>query len=94
MTSIYKDIKLTYPDDMPLQEAERYCQDEIDAWVSECPDKAIASVEIVLHDGEVEIHSLERSPIKRVRRVSGYLSTLDHFGDSKLAEERDRVKHC
>lgn len=29
----------------------------------------------------------------RIRRITGYLSSLDQFCDSKKAEERDRVKH-
>jgi len=31
--------------------------------------------------------------ITRVRRITGYLSTLDRFNDSKLAEEENRIKH-
>jgi ribonucleoside-triphosphate reductase len=31
--------------------------------------------------------------IRRVRRITGYLSTVDRFNDSKLAELKDRVKH-
>jgi len=31
--------------------------------------------------------------ISRVRRITGYLSTLDRFNDSKLAEESNREKH-
>ena len=31
--------------------------------------------------------------ISRVRRITGYLSTLDRFNDSKLAEEHNRFKH-
>ncbi len=31
--------------------------------------------------------------ITRVRRITGYLSTLDRFNDSKLAEERNRQAH-
>ncbi|MCL1884274.1 MAG: anaerobic ribonucleoside-triphosphate reductase [Defluviitaleaceae bacterium] len=31
--------------------------------------------------------------ISRVRRITGYLSTLDRFNDSKLAEESSRIKH-
>ncbi|MDR3092047.1 MAG: anaerobic ribonucleoside-triphosphate reductase [Clostridiales bacterium] len=31
--------------------------------------------------------------ISRVRRITGYLSTLDRFNDSKLAEERNRQVH-
>jgi ribonucleoside-triphosphate reductase len=31
--------------------------------------------------------------ISRVRRITGYLSTLDRFNDSKKAEEKNREKH-
>lgn len=31
--------------------------------------------------------------IKRVRRITGYLSTVDRFNDAKRAELRDRVSH-
>ena len=33
------------------------------------------------------------SNISRVRRITGYLSTLDRFNDFKLAEEQNRKKH-
>lgn len=31
--------------------------------------------------------------IKRVRRITGYLSTVDRFNDAKVAELRDRMSH-
>jgi ribonucleoside-triphosphate reductase len=31
--------------------------------------------------------------IKRVRRITGYLSTVERFNDAKQAELRDRVCH-
>lgn len=31
--------------------------------------------------------------IRRVRRITGYLSTVDRFNDSKVAELRDRIVH-
>jgi ribonucleoside-triphosphate reductase len=33
------------------------------------------------------------SDISRVRRITGYLSTLDRFNDSKYAEQEHRIKH-
>jgi len=30
---------------------------------------------------------------ERIRRVTGYLGTLDRFNNAKRAEESDRVKH-
>ncbi len=32
--------------------------------------------------------------IRRVRRITGYLSTVDRFNDGKVAELRDRLPHC
>ena len=31
---------------------------------------------------------------ERIRRITGYLGTLDRFNDAKAAEEADRVKHA
>jgi len=42
---------------------------------------------------EVEIKSIAKSAITRVRRITGYLSTLDRFNDAKQAETRDRINH-
>ena len=37
----------------------------------------------------------ENVKFERIRRITGYLvGTLDRFNDGKIAEERDRVKHC
>ena len=33
------------------------------------------------------------TPFERIRRITGYLGTLDRFNNAKLAEERERVKH-
>lgn len=35
----------------------------------------------------------EDIPFDRIRRITGYLGTLDRFNDAKRAEERDRIKH-
>ena len=35
-----------------------------------------------------------RGEFTRIRRVTGYLGTLDRFNDAKLKEEKARVKHC
>ncbi|MCL2048870.1 MAG: anaerobic ribonucleoside-triphosphate reductase [Defluviitaleaceae bacterium] len=45
-----------------------------------------------LHTSEI-CTACGSSDISRVRRITGYLSTLDRFNDSKLAEESRRIKH-
>ena len=32
-------------------------------------------------------------PIRRIRRITGYFSTVDRFNDAKKAELRDRIVH-
>ena len=36
----------------------------------------------------------KRGDFTRIRRVTGYLGTLDRFNDAKAKEEQSRVKHC
>ena len=82
------DVKVVYPDDMEQGEAEAYAKDEIKASA-----KKLAKIEIKLVGDEVEVKSYERSPIRRVRRITGYLSDASNFNDSKRAELRDRRVH-
>jgi anaerobic ribonucleoside-triphosphate reductase len=42
---------------------------------------------------ENECPSCGSTRIRRIRRITGYLSTVDRFNDAKQAELRDRVKH-
>lgn len=32
-------------------------------------------------------------PFERIRRITGYLSSVDRFNKAKQNEEKDRVKH-
>ena len=34
-----------------------------------------------------------KTAIKRVRRITGYLSTIDRFNDAKVAELNKRISH-
>jgi ribonucleoside-triphosphate reductase (formate) len=42
---------------------------------------------------EDECPSCGSTQIRRIRRITGYLSTVDRFNDAKQAELKDRVKH-
>ena len=33
-------------------------------------------------------------PFERIRRITGYLQTVNNFNNAKRAEEQDRVKHA
>jgi anaerobic ribonucleoside-triphosphate reductase activating protein len=55
--------------------------------------KCLGKIEVSIENDELVVKASERSPITRVRRITGYLSTIDHFNDAKQAELLDRVKH-
>lgn len=46
-----------------------------------------------INETEAEIESQPYSDIKRLRRITGYLSTLDNFNNAKKHEVRDRIRH-
>lgn len=46
-------------------------------------------------DGEwVNITYCDRVPFERIRRITGYLSSLNRWNEAKTAELHDRVKHA
>jgi hypothetical protein len=55
--------------------------------------KTLGEIEVQIENEELVVKAFEHSPIKRVRRITGYLSTVDHFNDAKQSELSDRVKH-
>jgi hypothetical protein len=65
--------------------------DEIRLWNER--NKTLGEVELSLDGESVIIRGREKSPIRRVRRITGYLSTIDQFNDAKRAECKDREVH-
>ncbi|MEW6697787.1 MAG: anaerobic ribonucleoside-triphosphate reductase [Bacillota bacterium] len=56
--------------------------------------KELGEIEIVeISPEELEVRSKAKTAIKRVRRITGYLSTVDRFNDAKQAELVDRMVH-
>lgn len=47
-------------------------------------------------DGQVTVnYKVKDIPkMERIRRVTGYLSSVDRWNDAKVAELKDRVKHA
>ena len=56
--------------------------------------KELAKVEITSNSHGITVKSYEKSQIKRVRRITGYMSTVDRFNAAKVDELNDRVVHC
>lgn len=46
------------------------------------------------NESKVVIASLPKQNIKRVRRITGYLSAVENFNDAKKAELKERVHHA
>lgn len=86
-----EDIKVKYDDAISNDELLIYMKQEKENWQQKGKD--LASIEVTLDGEEVVIKSYERSPIKRIRRITGYLSTADRFNDAKKAELAARVAH-
>jgi hypothetical protein len=59
----------------------------------ETRNKQIGLLELAIDGEEVVIKATEKSPIRRVRRITGYLSVIDNFNNAKAAECNDRVQH-
>ena len=87
-------VKIEYPADMPAAEAEEIAMEEGRLWAE--GKKRLGRVEIrhsPLETGQVDVTTFERSPIKRVRRITGYLSNMENFNDAKREELGQRVTH-
>lgn len=59
----------------------------------EAQGKEISAITMTLEGDEIVIQTNEKSPIQRVRRITGYLSNIENFNDAKRAECKDRFVH-
>lgn len=84
-------VRVTADSDITQEEIRGIVAEELKLWKRR--GKELASVELSIKDDEIEVKAVERSPIKRIRRITGYLSTEDRFNSSKQAELSDRVSH-
>lgn len=85
----YEGITVYYPVDMHADEAKEYVKEELRKKVK----YPLLRVDINYHaDGDLIIRP-HYDTICRVRRITGYLSTLPKFNDAKKAEAKDRVAH-
>ncbi|MBP2636443.1 MAG: hypothetical protein H6Q72_2350 [Firmicutes bacterium] len=84
-------VKVTADSDITDQEIRDIVAEELKLWKRRGKD--LASVQLSIQDDEIEVKAIERSPIKRIRRITGYLSTEDRFNASKQSELLDRVSH-
>ena len=90
-TIMYKGVKLSFPDEMDGNEAQVYAADEMIQWEKEC--KKLGEIVVSIDGEEVEIKGFEKSPIQRLRRITGYISNINNFNDAKLEEAAERQVH-
>lgn len=84
-------IQVVADSSLTQDEITTLVEEEIQLWKAQ--NKVLGSVELALEDDTIVVKAVERSPIHRVRRITGYLSTLDKFNDAKRAECVARQVH-
>lgn len=76
---------------LSTEEIQYFVAEEKRLWQSK--NKQLGQLELGLDGEEVILKGTEKSPIRRIRRITGYLSSIDNFNDAKIAECRARVTH-
>jgi len=65
--------------------------EEIRLW--QLKDKPLGFLDLTISADEIVIKAREKSSIRRVRRITGYLSELENFNAAKREECCSRVVH-
>ncbi|MGB9825960.1 MAG: anaerobic ribonucleoside-triphosphate reductase activating protein [Desulfofundulus sp.] len=84
-------VKVVYSPGVSEEEARTLALEEVTRFNQ--AGKRLAKVEIDVDGEDYVVKSWEVSPIRRVRRITGYLAPTDSWNSAKLAELRDRVVH-
>jgi len=88
---IINGVNIIAPAELSDHEIETVVNDEIKLWASK--NKTLAAVELSVEDDNILVTATEKSPIRRVRRITGYLSNMENFNDAKQAELAQRKTH-
>jgi anaerobic ribonucleoside-triphosphate reductase activating protein len=88
MQFVFDEVKVYCPDDMSAQEAREYVREQLDLK----PGRKLVELAIKAQGDEVLLEPHYDSVV-RVRRITGYLSTIPRFNDAKREEEASRLKH-
>jgi len=84
-------IEVLADEGITFDEIEQIVSDEQALWKTS--DKELGAIMLTLDGDEIVVKAVELSPIKRVRRITGYLSTEDRFNAAKQEELKARVSH-
>ena len=90
-TTIIDNVVIFYDEQMSMDEVVHYLAEEEQIWKNS--GKELARVEMTLDGDCVVIKGVERSPVRRVRRITGCLSNMENFNDAKQDELAARKAH-
>ncbi len=88
---IIEGVSVIASSELSDHEIEAVVSDELKLWASK--NKTLAAVELSLEGDNILVTATEKSPISRVRRITGYLSNMENFNDAKQAELASRKTH-
>lgn len=91
-TEIIDSVKVSYDEGINYDQVIDIALEGISDW--EKSGKELSRIDMTLDGEEITAMYIEKSPIKRVRRITGYLSNMENFNDSKRDELNARYKHC
>lgn len=84
-------VKVIADSSLSSEEIARFVSEEKKLWLDR--HKKLGQLELSVEGEEVILKAVEKSPIRRVRRITGYLSEIDNFNDAKVSECNDRTRH-
>ena len=84
-------ITVTADQALASEEINALVAEEIQLW--QLKSKTLGFLDLTIDGDDVVIKAREKSPIRRVRRITGYLSDLENFNEAKREECLSRVIH-
>ncbi|MDR3561540.1 MAG: anaerobic ribonucleoside-triphosphate reductase [Negativicutes bacterium] len=88
---LIKGVSVIADQALPEEEVLAIVDEEIRLWHDR--NKTLSTIELTLDGDNVMIAASEKSPIRRVRRITGYLSDLENFNQAKQSECVSRGTH-
>ena len=91
MEDIVLDLMVSADPLITRSEIESIVAEERSKWLAD--GREISRIELSLEGEEIIVRTVEKSPIRRVRRITGYLSNMENFNDAKQDELAARKAH-
>ena len=90
--TLINQVAVEYDPVLSVDEMTAIVNEEVKLWQEK--HKELARVTLTVDGDSVVVKAVEKSPVRRVRRITGYLSNMENFNDAKQAELQQRYKHC